>query len=127
MQKYYIDKYITDNVATTAPPPSGACDGVPTTDWSCCSSSSPCNVGGGDCDRDSHCASGLSCGSNNCLADFSTLGSSWSSSADCCEGMCKKHLKNYTSTFQYFKGEYIRFYLHVYCSSCKTTSVMFMS
>ena len=93
MIKHLFHKYITANVATTAPPPSGACDGVPTTDWSCCSTSSPCNVGGGDCDRDSHCTVGLTCGSNNCLADFSTSGSSWSSGADCCEGMSRKGFK----------------------------------
>ena len=60
------------------------CNGIPSTDWSCCSSTSPCNVGEGDCDFDSDCAGSLTCGMNNCVNDFSSNGSSWSSAADCC-------------------------------------------
>ena len=73
---------------TTAPPPSPTqCNGVPTTGWSCCSNSNQCNAGGGDCDLDSHCSGSLTCGNNNCRNDFSSSGSNWASSADCCEGI----------------------------------------
>jgi len=65
------------------PPP--RCSGVPYTDWSCCTNSEPCDVGGGDCDSDSHCMAGLKCGNNNCKRDFSSSGSNWARSADCCE------------------------------------------
>ncbi len=70
--------------APTTAPPSGSCDGVPSTGWSCCDVTSPCDVGGGDCDFDSHCSGNLICGSNNCLTDYSSSGSDWSSAADCC-------------------------------------------
>ena len=63
----------------------GSCNGVPNVDWSCCSSSSPCDVGGGDCDYDSDCSGSLTCGSNNCKRDNSSPGSNWHSNADCCE------------------------------------------
>ena len=82
-QYYSINKFFT--ATTTAAP--GLCDGVPSTDWSCCSSSNQCGVGEGDCDSDSHCAAGLQCGVNNCDRDFSSTGSNWASSADCCVGM----------------------------------------
>ena len=72
------------------PPP--RCSGIPRTDWSCCTSSEPCDVGGGDCDRDSDCVGDLTCGNDNCKADFSSTGSNWASSADCCEG---KERSNY--------------------------------
>ena len=62
------------------------CNGVPSTDWSCCNTQTPCEVGGGDCDRDSDCLGSLKCGSNNCRDDFSSDGSNWSSNADCCYG-----------------------------------------
>ena len=78
---------LASTVVTTAPPPTGQCNGVPNTDWSCCTSSSPCAVGGGDCDFDSHCAGNLKCGTNNCLRDYSSSGSNWATSADCCEGI----------------------------------------
>ena len=68
---------------TTIQPPS-LCNGVPNTDWSCCSSTNPCNLGGGDCDSDRECTTGLTCGDNNCRRDYSTSGSDWGSSADCC-------------------------------------------
>ena len=68
---------------TTTPAPN-ACNGIPSTEWSCCSSSSPCNVGGGDCDNDSECAGNLKCGTNNCQNDFPS--GTWSSVADCCVG-----------------------------------------
>ena len=45
----------------------------------CCSSSEPCKVSQGDCDRDSECEGSLVCGKNNCGRAFSW---EW---ADCCE------------------------------------------
>ena len=69
---------------TTISTPTGQCDGVPSTDWSCCSSTNRCSVGGGDCDNDSECASGLQCGNNNCKNDYSSSGSNWAIAADCC-------------------------------------------
>ena len=69
---------------TTTSTPTGQCDGVPSTDWSCCSSTNACSVGGGDCDNDSECASGLQCGNNNCKNDYSSSGSNWAIAADCC-------------------------------------------
>ena len=70
----------------TTAPPTGQCNGVPSTDWSCCSSGSPCNVGGGDCDNDSECAGTLVCGPDNCKTDFPSSGSNWDTIADCCIG-----------------------------------------
>ena len=70
--------------STTTSTPTGQCDGVPSTDWSCCSSTNRCSVGGGDCDNDSECASGLQCGNNNCKNDYSSSGSNWAIAADCC-------------------------------------------
>ena len=70
----------------TTPPPPPPCSGIPYTDWACCSSANPCDIGGGDCDRDADCTGGLTCGNNNCKADFSSTGSNWSPQADCCDG-----------------------------------------
>ena len=61
------------------------CNGVPSINWSCCSSNEPCGVGGGDCDRDSDCLGSFKCGNNNCQADFPG-DASWPTSADCCYG-----------------------------------------
>ena len=33
----------------------------------CCTGSTPCGVGEGDCDEDGHCAGSLKCGKDNCL------------------------------------------------------------
>ena len=49
--------------------------------WSCCTDTNPCGIGEGDCDKDSHCAGNLICGtkednSNNCPAGFWNM--------DCC-------------------------------------------
>ena len=44
--------------------------------WSCCSDTTPCGVGEGDCDRDSHCAGDLKCGKDNCPAGHGNM--------DCC-------------------------------------------
>merc|ERR1712002_521775 len=49
--------------------------------WTCCTSSRKCNVGQGDCDRDSDCQSGLVCGKDNCR-DFHRNAKRW---ADCCK------------------------------------------
>jgi len=55
----------------TAQPTSDCCYDKPgigaSDDWSYCSSSRICSKGQGDCDRDSDCASGLICGTDNCL------------------------------------------------------------
>ena len=77
----------TNNPMTTTALPAGRCNGIPTTDWGCCSTSNQCNKGSGDCDLDSHCAGRLTCGNNNCRRDFSSTASNWDSIADCCEGM----------------------------------------
>ena len=63
---------------------SGSCHGIPSTDWSCCSSTSPCDIGGGDCDNDSDCAESLKCGHDNCIDDFPF--GNWNKQADCCFG-----------------------------------------
>ena len=42
----------------------------------CCSFASQCNLGGGDCDEDSHCAGPLVCGDDNCA---------WGDGDDCCQ------------------------------------------
>ena len=53
------------------------CDGSQSDMWSCCSSSSLCGEGEGDCDSDTHCFGNLKCGSDNCIGFES-------STADCC-------------------------------------------
>ena len=60
-----------------------SCNGKPKIKWSCCTTGSPCDVGGGDCDKDSHCSGNLICGNNNCRK----WGKHWKRSADCCEGI----------------------------------------
>jgi len=51
-------------------------------DWNCCTDENPCDIGQGDCDRDSHCKPGLKCEDNmdNCR-DFSPDAHPL---ADCC-------------------------------------------
>ena len=50
-------------------------------DAGCCTSSSPCALGEGDCDNDSDCNGNLVCGTDNC--DMFTT--AWPDSAfDCC-------------------------------------------
>ena len=56
-----------------------ACLGL-STDYDCCTKSNPCNKGEGDCDKDSECASGLKCGTDNCR-DFN---SNAAADFDCC-------------------------------------------
>ena len=46
-----------------------ACGGS-TSDYSCCSSTNPCKAGWGDCDSDSDCVIGTTCGVNNCGPAF---------------------------------------------------------
>ena len=55
---------ITDTGATATTPssPPGKCNGIPNTDWSCCSDTNYCNLGEGDCDFDLDCAGSLTCG-----------------------------------------------------------------
>ena len=60
------------------------CNGIPTDEDTCCTSTNPCNAGEGDCDSDSECAVGLTCGNNNCLKDLPYAGSNWKSYSDCC-------------------------------------------
>merc|ERR1719454_2662125 len=62
---------------TKPPIPSGI--GGPA-DWSYCTSANKCSQGEGDCDSDSHCASGLICGTDNCIE----FNSNAVVSADCC-------------------------------------------
>merc|ERR1711990_674521 len=51
-------------------------------DWACCTDENPCDIGEGDCDRDSHCKPGLKCHNkaDNCK-DFNPMALS---STDCC-------------------------------------------
>ena len=49
-------------------------------DFSCCTSSSPCALGEGDCDDDSDCDGNLVCGTDNCR----NFDSAWTDEADCC-------------------------------------------
>ena len=63
-----------------------ACGGVPSTNWGCCSVSSPCGIGEGDCDSHLDCQGNLICGENNCLNNHSSGSSHWDSSSDCCFG-----------------------------------------
>ena len=55
---------------------------------SCCTSSDPCAVGGGDCDADSEFAGSAICGNNNCVIEFGYSG--WESTEDCCTNSTSK-------------------------------------
>merc|ERR1711915_546239 len=73
-----------DGATTQAPTtPRGGCVGEDTKyDWNeCCTSSTPCGRGEGDCDMNQHCKAGLTCGENNCR----TFNPSAHRYADCCE------------------------------------------
>ena len=50
-------------------------------DGSCCTSTAPCALGGGDCDNDIECAGDLVCGTDNCIG----WDSAWPSTSDCCK------------------------------------------
>ena len=52
--------------------------GADVSDWSCCTSSSPCTLGEGDCDYDIDCFNRLACGTDNCGPSFPT-------GFDCCD------------------------------------------
>jgi len=61
--------------------PEGACIGGD----NCCSNSSPCGAGEGDCDNDDDCEGDLKCGEDNCnRAGYS----SFDSTDDCCQRDC---------------------------------------
>ena len=63
------------------------CNGIPHTDYGCCSRDNRCGIGMGDCDDDSHCIPGLKCGRDNCWSDFRIgNGFNWDFLADCCYG-----------------------------------------
>ena len=47
---------------------------------SCCTPSSPCKLGGGDCDSDSDCEGSLTCGRDNCREFWTWAPATW----DCC-------------------------------------------
>ena len=55
------------------------CTGVSGT-GSCCTSSYPCKLGGGDCDKDDDCEGSLVCGIDNCQDFNPAAGSNY----DCC-------------------------------------------
>ena len=44
-------------------------------DGACCTSKTPCDLYGGDCDRDTDCAGNLVCGLDNCRQFDPTAGS----------------------------------------------------
>ena len=47
----------------------------------CCSESNTCEIGEGDCDKDSECTGNLVCGTDNCKSIFGH----GSKTQDCCE------------------------------------------
>jgi len=57
---------------------SGSESGCNGGNWGCCTDTNKCDDGEGDCDYDSHCKSGLVCGTNNCE------GSNFLNGEDCC-------------------------------------------
>ena len=65
--------------------PSKRCDGVPNVYPDCCTSSDPCGIGEGVCASDAECLGSLKCGHENCRRDFSSSGSNWTSTDNCCE------------------------------------------
>ena len=60
-----------------------------TNNWKCCSTSSKCDEGEGDCDKDSHCEGTLKCGKNNCRGLYDN--NSIKKSMDCCYDPGKLH------------------------------------
>merc|ERR1712130_438598 len=64
---------------TTTTTTLGSCLGV-SADSSCCTSSSPCELGQGDCDSDNDCAGLLVCGIDNCAQFYHLAVPSY----DCC-------------------------------------------
>ena len=64
------------------------CNGIPRTDYSCCSPTNTCDYGQGNCHygSDTECTGALICGRSNCLAEYSSADSDWTSDANCCKG-----------------------------------------
>ena len=114
--------YILVSTAATTTPSPNACDGVSSFDWACCSNSSPCNVGGGDCDNDSECAGNLSCGTDNCINDFPS--GSWHSTADCCVGECCAQKRHSKSTMNKYLQLVIVTSIITICVSSETHTVV---
>lgn len=54
-----------------------SCKNPAAPDWKCCTASSTCGVGEGDCDNDNDCTGDLVCGKDNCGNGFPKL-------FDCC-------------------------------------------
>ena len=106
-----MEYYHCETIAPDSEPETGTgCDG---TDWfnirKCCRyNGRRCAVGEGDCNKDSECADGLTCGSNNCKRDFSTGETWWGRRHDCC--MID------TSDFQYQAIVQILIYRNIYTS-----------
>jgi len=59
-----------------------------TIERACAGANNGCNgnlqLGDGDCDKDSECAVGLVCGTNNCRVEFNHSGGLWQRGDDCC-------------------------------------------
>ena len=74
-------KLVVIQPQTTTPQPEELCTDQNPFDWSCCTPSKPCNIGGGECDKHEDCVGNLVCGGDNCKSEF---GYDWDSIADCC-------------------------------------------
>ena len=74
--KWFIDS-LTNRHVTVTETGSETC-GNAVSDPACCTITNPCTLGDGDCDSDSHCNSGFTCGTDNC-------GPFFPSGFDCCE------------------------------------------
>ena len=48
---------------------------------SCCTTTNKCGEDEGDCDKDSDCKEGLTCGNDNCIKNS---GIQWDATDDCC-------------------------------------------
>ena len=79
--KHFSYKQVVIKPQTTTPQPEERCTDQNPLDWSCCTPSNPCNIGGGECDRHEDCVGNLVCGGDNCQSEF---GYNWHSLADCC-------------------------------------------
>ena len=69
--------------------------------WTCCSSNNPCKEKEGDCDTNSDCINGLTCGVHNCGPLFPAY-------SDCCEndGKYSNGLINMASNSQILQIPY---------------------
>ena len=93
----HLEYHTCENIDPDSEPETGTgCDG---TDWfnirRCCRYNGPCNLGEGDCNKDSECSDGLTCGNNNCQSDFSTSATWWGRRHDCCIGKHYRTANNY--------------------------------